>query len=55
MQQYLTAADIARGVEPSLIGRYLGHSDSRMAERVYGRVTPDQLGHLLESRLAGAR
>ncbi len=42
----------ARGVEPSLIGAYLGHKDSRMAERVYGRLAPDQLQHLLEQRLS---
>lgn len=41
----------ARGVEPSLIGAYLGHRDSRMAERVYGRLAPEQLAHLLEQRL----
>ena len=41
----------ARGIEPQLIGAYLGHADSRMAERIYGRITPDQLGHLLEVRL----
>lgn len=42
----------ARGVEPQLIGAYLGHADGRMAERVYGRLAPDQLAHLLEQRLA---
>jgi integrase len=41
----------ARGVEPSLIGAYLGHADSRMAERVYGRLAPEQLAHLLAVRL----
>lgn len=41
----------ARGVEPSLIGCYLGHSDSRMVERVYGRLAPEQLAHLLDERL----
>ncbi len=45
----------ARGVEPSLIGTYLGHKDSRMAERVYGRLAPDQLAHLLEQRLKATR
>ncbi len=39
----------ARGVEPHLIGAYLGHADSRMAERVYGRLAVEQLGHLLEA------
>jgi integrase len=41
----------ARGVEPQLIGAYLGHADSRMAERVYGRLAPEQLAHLLAARL----
>jgi integrase len=41
----------ARGVEPQLIGAFLGHNDSRMAERVYGRITPEQLAHLLGQRL----
>lgn len=45
----------ARGVEPSLIGTYLGHADSRMAERVYGRLAPDQLAHLLEQRLTATQ
>ena len=42
----------ARGVEPSLLAAYLGHKDSRMAERVYGRLAPEQLQRLLEQRLA---
>lgn len=37
----------AKGAPPDLIGLYLGHADSRMAERVYGRVTPDELARLL--------
>lgn len=41
----------ARGVEPQLIGAFLGHNDSRMAERVYGRLSPAQLAHLLDQRL----
>ncbi len=41
----------AKGVEPSLIGTYLGHADGRMAERVYGRLAPEQLAHLLAERL----
>ncbi len=41
----------AKGVEPHLIGKFLGHADGRMAERVYGRITPGQLAHLLEERL----
>lgn len=41
----------ARGVEPSLLGAFLGHGDSRMAERVYGRLAPEQLAHLLDQRM----
>ena len=40
------------GVEPQLIGSAMGHVDSRMVERVYGRLTPDALGELLGQRLA---
>lgn len=43
----------AKGVEPSLLGIFAGHADSRMVERVYGRLGPEQLGHLLSERLAG--
>ena len=45
----------ARGVEPSVIGQVLGHADSRMVEKVYGRITPEQLAHLLDERLAPKR
>lgn len=45
----------ARGVEPQLIGVWLGHGDSRMAERVYGRLAPDQLQHLITQRLKQTR
>jgi integrase len=41
----------AKGVEPSLIGTYLGHKDSRMVLRVYGRLAPEQLAHLLSKSL----
>lgn len=37
----------ARGIEPSLIGAMLGHADSRMVERVYGRLPADALGRLI--------
>ena len=37
----------AAGVEPQLIGAAMGHVDSRMAERVYGRLTPSALADLL--------
>jgi len=48
-----TAATLlsAHGVEPHLVGAFLGHKDGRMAERVYGRLAPGQLAHLLEERL----
>jgi integrase len=41
----------SKGVETSLIGVYLGHRDSRMVERVYGRISADRLGVLLKERL----
>jgi integrase len=41
----------ARGVEPQLIAPVLGHVDSRMVERVYGRLDPKQLAHLLDGRI----
>lgn len=39
------------GVEPHLIAAVLGHADSRMVERVYGRITPEALGEALAARL----
>lgn len=44
----------AKGVEPHLIGRMLGHADSRMVERVYGQLPADALGDLVRARLATA-
>jgi hypothetical protein len=41
----------AEGVPPDLIGAYLGHTDSRMVERVYGRVDVNALGALLRSKM----
>ncbi len=41
-------------VEPHLIGAMLGHTDSRMVERVYGRMPVDSLGRALRARLEGA-
>lgn len=38
-------------VEPHLIGALLGHRDSRMVERVYGRMPVESLGAALERRL----
>ena len=32
------------GVAPSAIAGMMGHADSRMVERVYGRIKPDELG-----------
>lgn len=37
----------ARGVPPHLIGAMLGHVDSRMAEMVYARIEPEDLGRLV--------
>jgi integrase len=39
------------GVEPSLIGAMLGHSDSRMVERVYGRMPVESLGAAVRARV----
>jgi integrase len=40
-----------RGVEPALIGAAMGHVDSRMVERVYGRMPAEVLAGLLRQRL----
>ena len=39
------------GTEPHLIGVALGHTDSRMAERVYGRMPVESRGRLLADRV----
>jgi len=39
------------GVEPHLIGVAMGHRDSRMVERVYGRMPHESLGMTLRQRL----
>lgn len=36
----------AQGVPPSLLAELLRHADGRMAERVYGRLTPADVGNL---------
>jgi integrase len=41
----------ASAVEPQIIGAAMGHADSRMVERVYGKLTPDALQKLLVSRI----
>jgi integrase len=43
----------ARGAEPQLLGVFAGHADSRMVERVYGRLRPEHLATLLSERLGG--
>ena len=35
------------GVAPHLIGQAMGHADSRMVERVYGRLGADELARLI--------
>lgn len=45
----------AAGVEPHLIAAFLGHADSRMVERVYGRLPADALRDLLRARLKEGR
>jgi len=42
----------ASGVEPNLIGEVLGHVDGRMVERVYGKITPEDLSALLVQRVS---
>ena len=42
----------ASGVEASLIAEVLGHTDSRMVEKVYGRLSPQQLGAAIGARVA---
>lgn len=39
------------GVEPALIAVTMGHKDSRMVERVYGRVPADKLRGLIDRQL----
>jgi integrase len=39
------------GVPTDAIGAFLGHRDSRMVERVYGRLSPDALGSILRRQM----
>jgi integrase len=41
------------GAAPSSIGAAMGHVDSRMVERVYGRIAPEALGLVLEQQTRG--
>lgn len=45
-----TSASILRslGVDPQAIAPFMGHADSRMVERVYGRIQSDRLGSLID-------
>lgn len=38
----------ALGVDPQTIAPFMGHADSRMVERVYGRIQSDRLGSLID-------
>lgn len=40
------------GVEPALIGVAMGHADSRMVERTYGKVPIDKLRPLIDRQLS---
>jgi len=40
------------GIAPDLIAPVMGHVDSRMVEKVYGRLTPEELREELSSRIA---
>jgi len=42
----------ALGVEPHLIASMLGHADSRMVERIYGKLPIDALAKLMHERTA---
>ncbi len=42
----------SHGIDPALIGPVLGHVDSRMVERVYGRLKPAELREEIAKRLA---
>jgi integrase len=44
----------AEGIEPQLIGAAMGHTDSRMVERVYGRLPSEALAKLLSQRVIRA-
>lgn len=44
----------ARGAEPSLLAKFLGHTSPAMAYRVYGQLSPEQLGSLLDERCTPA-
>jgi hypothetical protein len=40
------------GVSPDNIGTNLGHADGRMAERVYGKSSPEELARVIEAQVA---
>src|SRR5205085_302848 len=42
------------GVSPDLIAPAMGHADSRMVERVYGRLSPEQLRENLIAKMLPA-
>jgi len=41
----------AEGLPPHLLGPLMGHADSRMVERVYGRLSPAQLAQRMAAEL----
>ncbi len=43
------------GVEPFLVAAVLGHKDTRMVERVYGKLRPETLKKALLARLGNVR
>jgi hypothetical protein len=44
-----------QGVDPSLIAPAMGHADSRMVERVYGRLPPEDLRVQIATAASGRR
>ncbi len=39
------------GIEPALVGPAMGHADGRMVERIYGKLTADELGQVMSHRV----
>ena len=44
-----------RGVDASLVAQYLGHTDARMVERVYGRLGTRELADAIGARVDSSR
>ena len=40
------------GYPAEIVARTMGHRDTRMVERVYGRLSPEEIGSLLSAHFA---